>query len=111
MAVVRSWHKFLPGRVWHNGQFRILPGTPEAYLTAAIFVALPSLIRWLLGFAGTPLLPFTVFYPAVLFATYIGGLGAGAFAALLGGLVAWAAFMPPHSLTPWRALDRSRAGS
>jgi TRAP-type C4-dicarboxylate transport system permease small subunit len=50
-------------------------------------------------------LPFTAFYPAVLFATYIGGLGAGTFAALLGGLIAWAAFMPPHSPAPWHALD------
>jgi two-component sensor histidine kinase len=105
MAVVRTWYKFLRGRLWLNGTFRILPGTPEAYLAAAIFVALASLIRWSLGFVGTPLLPFTAFYPAVLFATYIGGLGAGAFAALLGGLVGWAAFMPPHPLAPGRALD------
>ena len=103
--MVRPWHKFLRGRLWHDGTFRILPGTPEAYLTAAIFIALASVVRWGLGFVGTPLVPFTAFYPAVLFATYIGGLGAGAFAALLGGLVAWFAFMPPHLLAPWRALD------
>src|SRR5262249_26608143 len=105
MAVVRTWYKFLRGPLWLNGTFRILLGTPEAYLVSAIFVALASLIRWSLGFVGTPLLPFTAFYPAVLFATYVGGLGAGTFAALLGGLVGWAAFMPPHPLAPGRALD------
>jgi len=103
--VVRTWYKFLRGRLWRNGTFRILPGTAEAYLVAAIFVALASLVRWSLGFLGTSLLPFTAFYPAVLFATYIGGLGAGAFAALLGGLVGWAAFMAPHPFAPGRALD------
>lgn len=73
-----------------------LPGTAKAYLTAAIFVGVAFLIRWGIGFVGKPLLPFTAFYPAVLFATYIGGWGVGMFAACLGGLVGWLAFMPSH---------------
>jgi K+-sensing histidine kinase KdpD len=33
---------------------------------------------------------------AILFATYIGGFGVGCYAAVLGGLIGWWAFMPPH---------------
>jgi hypothetical protein len=49
-----------------------------------------------LGFFGTPFLPFTTYYPAVLFATYIGGARAGIFSAILGGLIGWWAFMPQY---------------
>jgi two-component sensor histidine kinase len=41
-------------------------------------------------------LAFTGFYPAVLFAAYFGGLRVGIFAAILGGLIGWWAFLPPH---------------
>ena len=41
-------------------------------------------------------LPLPTFYPAVLFSALIGGAGAGVFAAILGGLIGWWAFMPPH---------------
>lgn len=102
---MRAWYKYLMGRFWLKGSFRIRPGTPGAYLAAALLVALASFIRWALGFVGTPLLPFTAYYPAVLFATYIGGLGAGAFAALLGGGVGWLAFMPPSLFAPGLNLE------
>jgi two-component sensor histidine kinase len=97
VEAVRAWYKnFLPTRLWPNGTFRILPGTAKAYLTAAIFVGVAFLIRWGIGFVGKPLLPFTAFYPAVLFATYVGGWRVGMSAACLGGLVGWLAFMPSH---------------
>jgi two-component sensor histidine kinase len=70
----------------------------EAYLGATVLVVLASLARWGLGFAGHPLLPFTAYYPAILFATYIGGLSVGCYAAALGGLIGWWAFIPPHFL-------------
>ena len=38
---------------------------------------------------------FTTFYPAVLFAALVGGVGAGMYAAVLGGIIAWWAFMVP----------------
>lgn len=78
------------------GKFRVSPGTAEAYVAATILIALGAVVRWGLGFLGTPFLPFTTFYPAVLFATYIGGLRVGIFAAILGGLIGWGAFMLPH---------------
>ena len=37
---------------------------------------------------------FAAFYPAIFFATCIGGPGVGVFAAVLGAAIAWAAFVP-----------------
>jgi two-component sensor histidine kinase len=71
-------------------------GSAEAYLTATVLVVAASLARWGLGFIGQPLLPFTTYYPAILFATYIGGLGVGYYAAVLAGLIGWWAFLPPY---------------
>jgi two-component sensor histidine kinase len=68
----------------------------EAYLGATTLVVLASLLRWAFDFIGHPLLPFTTYYPAILFATYIGGLGVGCYTAAVGGLIGWWAFMPPH---------------
>jgi two-component sensor histidine kinase len=49
------------------------------------------------GFVGEDIFVFTAYYPAVLFATYIGGAGVGVFATLLGTVIAWWAFVPPHN--------------
>jgi two-component sensor histidine kinase len=68
----------------------------EAYLGATVLVVLASVGRWGLDFVGHPLLPFTTYYPAILFATYVGGLDAGCYAVALGGLIGWWAFLPPH---------------
>jgi two-component sensor histidine kinase len=77
-------------------QIRPSAGSIQAYLVAGALVALATLIRWGLGFFGTPFLPFTTYYPAVLFATYIGGSRVGIFSAILGGLIGWWAFMPKY---------------
>jgi two-component sensor histidine kinase len=79
-----------------NWRIRPSVGSIQAYLLAAAFVVLASLIRWGLGFFGTPFLPFTTYYPAVLFATYVGGSRVGIFSAILGGLIGWWAFMPEY---------------
>jgi two-component sensor histidine kinase len=75
---------------------RVPRSSAEAYLGATILIALASLARWGLEFIGHPLLPFTTYYPAILFATYIGGFGVGCYAVALGGLIGWWAFLPPH---------------
>ena len=67
-------------------------GPAEAYLAATVLVVVASLARWGLGFVGQPLLPFTTYYPAILFATYIGGLGVGCYEAILAVLIGWWAF-------------------
>jgi two-component sensor histidine kinase len=55
-----------------------------------------SLVRWAFGFLGEDVFVFASYYPAVLFATYVGGAGVGCFAALLSAVIGWWAFLPPH---------------
>jgi K+-sensing histidine kinase KdpD len=74
----------------------VRPGSAEAYAFATLCVVIASLLRWGLGLLSENILTFPTFYPAVLFSALIGGAGAGAFAAVLGGLIGWWAFMPPH---------------
>jgi two-component sensor histidine kinase len=87
---------------------RAPPGSAEAYLIATVLVVIASLARWGLGFFGAPLLPFTAYYPAILFAAYFGGLQVSIFAAILGGLIGSWAFLPPYFMfvyTPTRAFE------
>ena len=86
-------------RLWFNDPesfLRVPVGSAEAFFVATLLVVMGSLARWALGFVGQPLLPYTTYYPAILFATYIGGLGVGCYAAILAGLIGWWAFLPPH---------------
>jgi two-component sensor histidine kinase len=77
---------------WH-----ISPGSSRAYAFATLCVAVASLLRWGLGLIITEDHQyFTTYYPAVLFAALLGGAGAGAYAAVLSGIIAWWAFMVPH---------------
>ena len=76
-----------------NGKIR--PGSAEAYAAATVLVVVASLIRWGFGHLDPEILPFTTYYPAVLLATIIGGSGAGAFVAIVGGIIGWWAFMSP----------------
>jgi two-component sensor histidine kinase len=91
LAVVRAWSKG-----YFSEQFRVSPGSVEAYLATTVFVVIASLIRWGLGFLGETLLPFTTYYPVVLFSTYLGGPRVGSFTALVAGLIGWWAFLSPH---------------
>jgi two-component sensor histidine kinase len=88
---MRAWLKEYFGERLH-----VSPGSIQAYLAAIILVVVASLIRWGLGFFGEALLPFTTFYPVVLFATYFGGPRVGVFASVTGGLVGWWAFLLPY---------------
>ena len=88
---MRAWYKDYFGE-----QFHVSPGSVEAYLAATVLVVIASLVRWGLGFLGETLLPFTAFYPVVLFATYFGGPRVGIFTSIVGGVVGWWAFLLPH---------------
>jgi two-component sensor histidine kinase len=70
------------------------PGSVQAYLAVALITGAAALARWALGFVVHESLPFITFFPAVLFATVIGGVVAGTFAAIAGAIIAWSAFMP-----------------
>ena len=77
-------------------QLRLGPGSTEAYAFAIFCIALATLVRAGLGFLGEDVFTFAGYYPAVLFATYVGGATVAGFSALLGGAVAWWAFIPPR---------------
>ena len=74
---------------------RIEPGSLAAYLFAAALVAIAAILRFAFLPFGTDVLPFVTFFPATLFAAFIGGLRPGLFAAALGGLIGWWSFVPP----------------
>lgn len=78
-------------------QEHVPPGSVEAYAFATVCIVLAGVLRWALGLLSPDVLPFPTFYPAVLFAALVGGRGPGVFAAVLGGVVGWWAFMPTQS--------------
>jgi two-component sensor histidine kinase len=84
-------------------------GSKQAYAVAGVLVLLATVLRWLLGWIDAGVLVFPTFYPAVLFATLIGGAGPGLFAAGLSTLLPWYLFVPPPGaffpLTLGQAID------
>ena len=87
----------------------ISPGSAEAYAFATICIVLASLVRWILGLISPDILPFATFFPAILLAALVGGPGPGIFAATLGGVIGWWAFLAPQfallPLAPHHQID------
>jgi two-component sensor histidine kinase len=82
---------------------QIRPGSTGAYAAALLFVLVGTLARLELDFVDPKSAHYFTYYPAVLFATLLGGTGPGVFAAILGGITGWWAFSPPHfTLLPLR---------
>ena len=73
---------------------RVRSGSAEAFAFATCLVVVASLVRWTIGFLGGDVFVFAAYYPAVLFATYVGGAFVGGFAVLLSAVIAWWAFIP-----------------
>ena len=86
-------------------QWRISAGSAAAYAFATLCVAVATLLHWGIGFIIEDSQHFTTYYPAVVIAALVGGAGAGIYAAILGGIIAWWAFMPPHILTFGQAVS------
>ena len=86
-------------------QWRISAGSAAAYAFATLCVAVATLLHWGIGFISEDSQHFTTYYPAVLIAALVGGAGAGTYAAILGGMIAWWVFMPPHILTFGQAVS------
>jgi two-component sensor histidine kinase len=84
-------------KFWRHG---LVPGSTAAYLLAVGCVAVASAVRFALGLMVDDVLPLARFYPAVLVASLLGGTSSGVVALILGGVVAWWAFMPPHTSVP-----------
>lgn len=59
-------------------------------------VALAFLFRLLLGMLDNDASPFTMLYPAILFAALWGGARAGMLAVVFGGTLSWWAFFDPR---------------
>ena len=83
----------------HIARWRIPPGSITAYAFATLCVVVAGFVHLLLGLINKDSQVFTTFCPAVLFAALLGGVGAGMYATVLSGLMAWWAFMtPPFTL-------------
>ena len=60
---------------------KLIPaGSAEAYAFATLCVAVAAVVRWVAGLWFEGIVPFATFFPAVLLAVLVGGLGPGIFA-------------------------------
>jgi two-component sensor histidine kinase len=75
---------------------RLGSGSTEALVFALICVVLATVIGAGLGATREDPLAFAAYYPAVLFATFLGGAAVGSVTALIGGLLGWYLFLPLH---------------
>ena len=73
----------------------ISAGSAEAFAFATVCVAVAAAVRWVVGLWFEGIVPFATFFPAVLLAALVGGIGPGILAAIAGGLIGWWAFLPP----------------
>jgi two-component sensor histidine kinase len=88
---------------FHGVNFRKLvpAGSAEAYAFATLCVAVAAVVRWVAGLWFEGIVPFATFFPAVLLAALVGGIGPGIFAAIAGGTIGWWAFLtPPMTFLP-----------
>lgn len=65
------------------------------YGLAVTLTALAVLLRFGLDTVFPPGFPYVTFFPAIVVAVYLGGLGPGVLCATLSGLAAWFFFIPP----------------
>lgn len=73
------------------------------YGFALAITLIAGLIRGLLGAQVPGLPPFATFFPAVLAATLVGGLGPGLLSILLGAILSWLFWLQPENLLGWSA--------
>jgi K+-sensing histidine kinase KdpD len=74
----------------------LLPNSVSAYLFAFVCIALATFVRFVLSRFASDILPFTCYYPAVLLAALVGGMGAGLFAVFLSALGLGWSFLPGY---------------
>jgi two-component sensor histidine kinase len=74
----------------------VAPDSYQAYVFALGCVGAATLLEFVLLSLDDDISPLETFYPAVLFAALIGGIGPGVVSAVVGGLVACWALMPPY---------------
>jgi K+-sensing histidine kinase KdpD len=74
---------------------KVRPGSAAAYLIATALVAVATLLRLVLGDSLVGV-PFLTFFPAIVLAAYIGGLGPSVLATALSAIAAWVILLPPY---------------
>jgi two-component sensor histidine kinase len=79
-------------------QWGLRPGSPAAFGFALLCVVLASGLHILFRLARPDLAVYSTYYPAVLFATLVGGVWSGFLALSLGGAAAWFLFKPTFLL-------------
>jgi two-component sensor histidine kinase len=78
----------------------VRPRTPAAFAFAILCVAAATLLRAMIGLIAPDAVPFATYFPAILVATLVAGVSAGALATLLGGAAAWYLFVPSNDAWP-----------
>ena len=73
----------------------IPPGSLQAYAFAAVCALGAGLFEVWLKWLDQNASPLIAYYPAVAFTALLGGIGPAALVAVIGGMTAWWAFMPP----------------
>jgi PAS domain S-box-containing protein len=66
-----------------------------AYGIALAAVTFATIIRWAIGDYVLGRVPFTLYFPAIVLATLLGGIWPGVLATILSSLVAWFVFLRP----------------
>jgi len=79
---------------WRQG---IRPGSPLAYGCALAVTVLAAVVPFTFEWLGTHSVFFAPYFPAVLFATLVGGVGPGVLALALGIVLEWWVFLVPGS--------------
>lgn len=87
----------LANRLSYIWRFGVPPSSPTAFLWAAVFVSVGTLVMAVVDLFRPDILTHAAYYPATLFATLIGGAWAGLFAVTLGAVLAWWIFEPAYS--------------
>jgi PAS domain S-box-containing protein len=85
---------------WVERLLRVRQYPLAAYGFALAMVALAVFMRWLVGEYTGAQIPFITFYPAIIIAALIGGLGPGILATVLSSVAAWYFFIPSHLAWP-----------
>ena len=75
---------------------RIAPDSYQAYAFALSCIAVATLSEFALLSLDEDISPLETFYPAILFAALIGGIGPGIVAAIGSGVIVWWGLMPPR---------------
>ena len=78
------------------------PGSPAAFGFALLCVGVATLLRLSIDLFAPDAIPYATYFPAILIAALISGLGGGVFALALSALTAWYVFVPPRmSFAGW----------